>query len=344
MTRIRKSFGVDEELKLIEYFSELEPATATGEDIGLMLMFSLGLRNNEACGGNFSSIHPLMYYPDVIVFDMVQSTKIKSSDLKSGGKTSNAPRTLIMMDPVYSFIEKRKEYLSSLLNSGSLSAEGVESVEDLPLVCKGTDFSRRATSVELANAGRTLFNKIGIDKSELIVLFQILSSTDAKQSELDEKEPTTYLFRRNCATHLYQLGFTPSEIQYWMGHEIEDPFIKRAFFADPDQIYNLNTKWSRHPVLRRWADIGGGEEKCDAIPFRAAEIDSLSVNLSQNDGKQLLIIVDVMEPRCEVTVKCNNDDIRTAIQLVPKAGNYPRYANITSKVINIYNNSNMNKL
>ena len=49
MTRIRKSFSIHEDIQLMLYFSSLEPTTASGEEIGLMLMYFLGLRNNEAC-------------------------------------------------------------------------------------------------------------------------------------------------------------------------------------------------------------------------------------------------------------------------------------------------------
>jgi hypothetical protein len=339
MTRLRKSFSPGEEQKIVHWFLNLRPETATGEEIGLLLMFTLGLRNNEACGANFSSVRRLDYHADTAVFDMLQSTRLNSSELKSGGKTGNAPRTLLMMEPIYNFIQQRKAYLSQIVKDGRLSLpENVESVEDLPLVCKKLSFVQRAGSNDLAVAGKALFTQIGIDKSELSVLYQILCSSEVQRMQIEEKEPTTYLFRRNCATHLYQLGFAPSEIQYWMGHEIEDPFTKRTFFADPDQIYAMKEKWSRHPVLALLCNQVDSEVKRDTLPIRIEEAERVRLQLATGGESEMLVRVDVPEPQSELTlsVSCDASDMTARCQLVPRKAEYPRSASIAETVRQVY--------
>ena len=340
MTRLRKSFSPDEEQRIVRWFWSLHPETAAGEELGLMLMFTMGLRNNEACGANFSSVRRLDYYADTAVFDMLQSTRLNSSELKSGGKTSNAPRTLLMMEPIYDFIQQRKAYLTQLIDNGELSLpENAESVDDLPLVCRRRSFTQRAGSNELAAAGKALFSQIGIDKSELSALFQILCSSEVQRMQIEEKEPTTYLFRRNCATHLYQLGFAPSEIQYWMGHEIEDPFTKRSFFADPDQIYALKAKWSRHPVLgllSRRTDAAEG--KRDTLPIRIDDTKQVGLNVAVEGTRAIVVRVDIPEPCSELSlfVNCDSPNMTASSQLVPQKAEYPRSAAIAEEVQRVY--------
>lgn len=339
MTRLRKSFSIEEEMRLVQWFTDLDPITASGEDVGLLLMFSLGLRNNEVCGANYGSIHPLAYHPDTMVFDMVQSTRLNSAELKSGGKTGNAPRTLLMMEPVWDFIQKRRTYLAAQVENGSLVLpESASSVDDLPVVCKKTAFTQRASSGELSVAGRALFNRIEIDHSELSALFQTLCSTEMQLLQLEEREPTTYLFRRNCATHLYQLGFTPSEIQYWMGHEIEDPFTKRSFFADSDQLYALKEKWERHPVLTLLSQARQSDETITALPFRSNNPEWDRLHIVDCQKANLLICVETQEPMTEITlaVRSNASSFPVECQMLPHEVEYPRSAAIAGAVNRAY--------
>ena len=64
-------------------------------------------------------------------------------------------------------------------------------MDDLPLVCRKLTFTQRAGSKDLASAGKSLFTQIGIDKSELSALYQILCSSEVQRMQIEEKEPTT---------------------------------------------------------------------------------------------------------------------------------------------------------
>ena len=69
----------------------------------------------------------------------------------------------------------------------------------------------------------------------------------SQESYLIEKDPTPYLFRRNYATHLYCLEFPEAEIQYLLGHDIEDSMRYRNYYTNPDEIYRFFERMKRHP-------------------------------------------------------------------------------------------------
>lgn len=71
-----------------------------------------------------------------------------------------------------------------------------------------------------------------------------------QNSEYDayEKDPTTYLLRRNFATHLYTLGFPIEWSQYYMGHLIENDILKRSDFNDEGFLYQMALLLEKHPL------------------------------------------------------------------------------------------------
>ena len=250
LTRIRKSFSIEEDIKLMQWFLSLDPERASGSDIALACMYFLGCRNNEACGADFGSFHALHSHPETAVFDMVQTTVVGSNRLKSGGKSSNAPRTLPVPAILYDFIQKRRSWILRQVETGKLKLpESIHSVDQLPVACVSNHYTVRSQTTDLSKAGRALFERIGIQKSELAILHQIMFSEEFKQTQIVEKDPTTYLFRRNVATRLYHLGFKWTTIQYWIAHEIEDTLIMRNHFADEDILHSLAQRYAQHPIF-----------------------------------------------------------------------------------------------
>lgn len=302
MTKTRRSFSIQEELKIADWFNSLDPTSAPGEAVGLLLMLFLGLRNNEACGANWSSLHPLDGYPDVYVLDVIQSTKSGSTDLKPGGKTRNAPRVLPVVAPLYHFLEKRRQFIEVQIGSDASAA-------NLPMVCRDTSFTERCATKYLTIAARHLFEDVGITKNELSVLNQILCSHEFKDSLIAEKEPTAYLFRRNHATHLYQMGFAMPEIQYLMGHDIEDVSLTRNFFSDPDILSSLFQKIQQHPLLQA---IPGfiPNSTVSWIPSSSLQVSGTSestIDLTiegKSPAKTVLLTIDALEPDAELEFSC----------------------------------------
>ena len=262
LTRIRKSFSIREEIRILKWFSQLDPLTSSGTEIGLACMFFLGCRNNEACGADFSAFHALSGYPDTGVFDMLQTTSENSNRVKGSGKTPNAPRTLPCPHAFYSFIMKRREGLEQLIEKGTIVLpDDVQSVDQLPVTCVGNKYTERAQTGDLSRAGRELFTSIGIGKSELAILHEILQSEEFRETQIEEKDPTTYLLRRNVATRLYHLGFPWTTIQYWIAHEVEDTLLMRNHFADEDTLYAIGQQYGKHPAFRALKKLLGKENR-----------------------------------------------------------------------------------
>ena len=334
MTRLRKSFSIDEELRIIRWFKALDPKTALGEELGLLLMFFEGLRNNEACGANFGSIHPLKAYESVHVFDMLQSTRVDSNEVKGGGKTGNAPRVLPLFEPLYDFLMKRRAFLAEKIASGELTLPpNIGNVDQLPIVCVQNEYTVRASARKLTACGRTFFYKIGIDKSELALLHQILFSQEFREMQIDEKEPTTYLMRRNCATHLYQLGFSEAEIQYWMGHDIEDPFLSRNSFADEDTIFRLAMMAREHPLYAFFAPLSTESAKLGTEDFFRKLPSPVAYTVESSEPAQFLIDLTADEPRQPIWVHIDSQGspFRLSADTAVSDRDYPRTADIKAR-------------
>ena len=330
MTRIRKSFSIMEEYRLFQWFKTLDPKTANGEDIGLLLMFFQGVRGNEACGATYDNIHHLHSYSDSPVLDIVQSTMIDSNKVKAGGKTKNAPRTLPLFIPLYEFLMQRRTHISTLIESGELVLPPtIKSVDHLPIVCTGQNYTKRASTSNLTAAGRKLFNDIGVEKSELALLYQMIFSNESKEFQLDEKEPSTYLFRRNCATHLYQLGLTSDEIQYWLGHDIEDPHISRNSFADEDTLYKLSQMFLYHPLYAMLNTLPETPVTLDGKPYSGSTANTLTLSL-EGPATDFLIDLKANEPNQAISVNIINSnsaiDGFVDVTIIPKE--YPRTVDI----------------
>ena len=311
MTRLRKSFSPDEEVLIAKWFLSLDPKTVSGEDIGVCLMFFLGVRNNEACGANFASFHELAGYINVPVFDMLQSTQLGNNQLKAGGKTENAPRILPLFSMVYDFIIARRNFLEGLISSGNLVLPPeIESVEKLPVVCDGHNYTKRANSNKLTLSCRHLFAEIGINKSTLAFLHQVLLGQEFKDNRIDEKEPTAYLNRRNCGTHLYRLGLSEAEIQYWLGHNIEDPSLSRSDFSDPGLIHDLALKLQKHPfnvLLNTCAEETPllNDHQLENNVFSAAGTLSYKVKTFHHD---FIVDLQTIEPFQPISVSIESND------------------------------------
>ena len=334
MTRIRKSFSIDEELRIIEWFKGLDPKTVTGEELGLLLMFFEGLRNNEACGANFGSIHPMKNHTDIHVFDMLQSTRIDSNEVKSGGKTSNAPRVLPLFEPLYAFLMERRSFLESRILSGELSLPPeIGNADQLPIACAKNDYAVRTSTRKLTAAGRDFFDKMGIEKSELALLHQILFSQEFREMQIDEKEPTTYLMRRNCATHLYQMGFTAAEIQYWMGHDIEDPFLSRNSFSDEDAILRLAMGARKHPLYAFFTPASAPIMKVEAEDYFRELPHSVVYSIETDAPAQFLLDLTANEPLQPISLRIDSEgsSFKSSADMSASVREYPRTADISEE-------------
>jgi integrase len=200
---IKKSFDFHEEKKIAKLL--FEDVQCTGEKIGLLLMYCLGLRNAESCAVKFGDFHIINTQTGDMNLYIYESVVIDSNELKVGGKTKNMARILPVPSRLSDFICKRKEYVKSILGEN-------ENIDSMPLVCSRDNLCKRSKSDNLTAEAHILFKKIGIDEDVLRCIDKDMENGDVG-IVLNEKSPTAYLFRRNFATHLHILGLDDAEIR-----------------------------------------------------------------------------------------------------------------------------------
>lgn len=243
MITLRKSLTVKEE-KLV--FDEVfrEPRQA-GEKMGVALMFAFGLRNAEACAVCFSDIKEMVFHPGHYYLEISKTVVGNTTDVKQSGKTANANRLIPMTKSTYDFLMARKSYVQKELSNAPAGTTHPDSVaDDYPIACDRKNFSKRCTTQRLSNQGKAVLKKASLDMKVIQYIQQ-----DHSTALLEEKEPTAYLFRRNFATQLYVLGLNPDEIQFVIGHQIENTQNLRNFYTNEEKLYPIKLKMDRRPLF-----------------------------------------------------------------------------------------------
>ena len=301
---IPKSLSPENESLIIRQFKEQweNVGSIEGQDIGIMLMFFLGLRNNEAAGACFGDIivqeNGTKPFPCLYV---TKSTVKGSNELKPSGKTRNAARILPLFDFLYEFLMKRKEFIEEKIDNGEYSIQDGANIDDFPIACFGLDYKTVCKTNYLTEAANKLFEQLEItDKYRNTALIDTIFKEKLKEFDVSERVPTCYLFRRNCATHLYALGLSAEQIQYWIGHDIENPEDRRNFHSNVDDLEIVYDILREHPYqlffsefvksdLISFNDCYGrvslnvvAEEPSDAVSIRLIDGSSMEVRSSDS--------------------------------------------------------------
>lgn len=325
---LKKSFGIEEEIKLVRWIKKLDMEKAKGEDIGLMIMFLFGIRNGEACGLTFGDIKDL---PNGMkAFYIKQTTVAGSKTVRIGGKTKNAFRVI----PIYPFaseiLENRKTYMSSIISSDNSAEDKSKNVEKL-FIANGNNITDNLSASDLSAAGKKLFNKIlGYDSESdkrIIALTEDFSSK-LRDAGIDEKDPTTYLFRRNFATHLGNLGMESRQIQYLIGHDIEEEGYQRSYFSSGDELESICSKMKKHPFQFIY----------DHIYFEDGKNHHHIENMYsfKHPGETVFIQVIANETYDNVRVKSSCDGLKGAAFSIPQMGDTRKTVNINEAVYAVY--------
>lgn len=243
---LRRSFMESEERMLVDHLLR-HPETESGEDVGMATCYCNGTRENEACGFNFGDIVQMHFYPDEYILRLYQTTALHRNVLKSGGKTYNAPRLIPLLDAYKDYIFKRMDYLNSIFNFPIKDENGTFlSVLDLPISCKGNNYTKRCRSDDLTRAGRILFRDV-LKMREIDVALIDKERIQIENYDVVEKDVTTYAFRRNYATRCHN-KLKRVEIEYLMGHKITDIRYHRYDFVDEDYLHAMYNKLQSNPI------------------------------------------------------------------------------------------------
>lgn len=248
-----KSLSPDEEYRLTRYLTD--NLRNDGIYLGLLLMLATGARCEEICGANFEDVVVFSEYPDFYCLRILHTTSINSSMRKMTGKTQNSYRYIPIPRGMYEIIQTLYQEREACLASDP--GYNKNETKYLPLVCKGKDYLRRCESGDLSRAGRDAFLAIGIRREYLTSIALHLQQEQSAAEELSpeirfnqaKKDATTYLLRRNFATHLRLLPLREAEVHYLMAHKIEDPKANRRDYSNPDYLYPIKQKLDLRPIM-----------------------------------------------------------------------------------------------
>jgi integrase len=226
-----------------------------GVSIALLLMFALGLRNQEACGANFGFIHEMLDYPGSYYLTVPQTTAIGTNETKIGGKSYNSGRNIPLPSDLVSILFELRDKRLLMLRKRGL--EDVRTIDDIPVAHRKSDPFARCGADEVTRAAKKMFDELGM-RNGIHDLGQYLQQDIASASEeadveefaLIEKEPTGYLLRRNFATHLAILGLADSsQIEYLLGHVVTEAQTERSSYLDERALYAIKLRLDARPLL-----------------------------------------------------------------------------------------------
>ncbi|ERK45203.1 hypothetical protein [Faecalitalea cylindroides] len=161
----------------------------------------------------------------------------------------------------------------------------------------------------LSIAGRRfLRDEVGIKKSRIAGIMVSISEDKDTEYDLGEKDVTTYLLRRNMATHLYTLGFSVLESQYFMGHKMEGTALKRSDFGDETFLYEMWKKIQRHPLNQEQNHI----YNCDKS-LNLKNQSNVKLFIDSKETSDYLIQIDVKEMEDPIKVDIIGDFIETNV-------------------------------
>ena len=249
LMRIPKSLSLSQEHKAEDIL--LDPKTEDGLLPGLATMLCTGVRNNEAAGLNFGDIVELLNHAGYYILRVTRSSVRDSNRRKAGGKTSNAPRRLPLIKRYTDYICERKAYLCSKITFPYTDKNNntFYSVNDLPIACRGNNYTIPCSASDLTRAGKSfLRDKLKMKENQISGISYVIQHPEYDSLE---KDPTTYLLRRNFGTHLYNLGFRSEWREYYMGHLIENDNFKRSDFNDEEFLFEMALRLEKHPLNPR---------------------------------------------------------------------------------------------
>lgn len=251
-----KSFTQEEEQAFLMLLCA-NPIQCIGEVIGLLLMLILGLRNHEAAALKYGDIVNLETAKKQYCIRINQSATKHRNVLQGSGKTENAVRVLPIPFLLYLMLMKRLEYVVRQIE---LQPEqyGLPKEFDklkLPICCFGHQYSDFSLTRDLTKVGKEYLRLINFDQNQFARIQRgiergEITDVDGNEDRDDDFDATTYLLRHNAATRLFVTGLFDSEIQYPIGHKLEDPDVKRKDYANDDFQVILVQKIEQHPFYK----------------------------------------------------------------------------------------------
>lgn len=232
-----------------------ESAVEFGDRIGLMLSHEAGLRPKEGAGATFGD---LQERDDHGVLAIHTSTQGQGNKRHGKLKTKNGYRIAVLGSRATSIIANRKDEICRLLEIENSDAE---TIMTLPIAGRKDNPFQPHSSIQLSKAYRSVLRDIGYDAEDFLAATRVVESEEyadavrkVTPSELgfaDEKNPTMYIQRRQYCTDMHIIGCTAEQIQYAMGHRIENNAVDRRDYRNEDRLSELAAKLNERPSTNR---------------------------------------------------------------------------------------------
>lgn len=260
-----RSLGIPGEIEIFRWMLSLDNESISKADIGIILMFFLGLRNNEAAGRTFGDIREIQGTKHHCMY-VLTSTVGASHEIKVGGKTRNAFRVIPLYDFLYDLLMERRNYVIAKWkeNDPKLTEEEISKRIAAQRIASDVFDNTGVSSPDLTKRGKDILTEVlkRCRKSDLSYYdaeydFRYKLQTMGLEGE---DSPTTYLFRRNYATHAVNLGLSASQVEFLIGHEIEEQGVLRHFFNTGEEIAVISEVLQEHPFCLLYRILTGTEE------------------------------------------------------------------------------------
>lgn len=308
-----KSFTLEQELRILRGFRDEDITKMDGVRLGLYLMFFLGARNEEACGLSWDDI--VCPFPENTEKKaIVIHTSFKGGVLRTTLKRKNSYRILPLIPFLAQKLEDRRKQVLKVL--------GDDSRDKIPIACIGDDYRKRVRPEDLTAYGRKFIREEIGEPSKISAISEMIAMLESQNVQIGEKEPTAYLMRRAFGTHLRNIGFEAEEIEFLMGHSIENEAIKRYHIAATDSLQRIFDMFEKHPFNMFFGGITTKAESQDNAS--GSELFRKRRFVIEANEPCDPIVIDIPEDASGVVIVCSTT--------VPKYGNAVDISKIVNSV------------
>lgn len=347
----RKSLTPEEELNIAHEILE-DPAQG-GQLFGLALMFCEGLRNGEACAARFRDVRPFKCDKTRSALWVYKSVVSGTNQEQEGGKTSNVSRIVPIPQRLLKLLMERRAWLTEKVLNGEIEIdnrlmvditdgaseeERAEAyVDGLPIACKDNKYATLCAASDLTTAGRVLLKKVYVKQEMLSLIDRDIRKPGRTEEGIEEKDPTVYLFRRNLGTHLYLLGLNDNEIQYVIGHDIEDPDDERNFYRNEERLYPIALKMEERPIVNETETIRKVHVTGNSFVEKSISKKELHIPVS-NDSGRIRILLNQCEtgPNLKIGIEADGVEVTGEYEQYENCSEHGSTLNITEQYQRTY--------
>lgn len=294
--KIPRSLSINVETTFVRMLND-KLLDKSGVYMGGMMMLYLGLRCGECCGLKYGDIQQMSDKVDLQVLNVARQMN-QQGKIVENLKTSNAYRVMPVPTELVELIERRKQHIL---------AEWGDAIDinDFPVVNDDTAFDEHCPYGTYTNAIKRMLRECKLNEKTFGGAADDLRNMD---NDMQEKEPTAYLLRRNFATCCSSIcQIVGDDMNYLMGHRLQTPDSPRYEYVNEDKLLELRNKLDRRRLLSLFPNT---TVKLGNEPVTCRNVTSQTIYTT---GKADITIF----------TKCPNDPVYVTVQKAPDSAETP---------------------